>query len=296
MMQVGLVLLIEGNEQNFPRYAAIRQLAREAEAAAFDSLWFYDHLLFREESGPKGQWECFTLLAALAEATQQIQLGTLVACTPFRNPAMLAKIASALDEVSQGRFVLGLGAGWNEAEFKAFGYPFDHRVDRLEEALQIIRPLLQKGKVDFRGRYHEASDCVNLPTRQLPGPSLMLGANGPRMLRLAARYADSINTGFNLNQPQESKAKIAAACQAEGRDPETLEFTTTMWAAFPDLGPTPPWMNEDTYAAAEPIADRLFAYHEQGLHHVMVDFQPNNSLGLARMAEALVLYRAQINS
>lgn len=293
-MQVGLVLLIEGNEQNFPRYTEIRQLAREAEAAAFDSLWFYDHLLFREESGPKGQWECFTLLAALAEATQQIQLGTLVACTPFRNPAMLAKIASALDEVSQGRFVLGLGAGWNEAEFKAFGYPFDHRVDRLEEALQIIRPLLQKGKVDFRGRYHTALDCVNLPTRSLPGPLLMLGASGPRMMRLAARYADSINTGFDLNNSTASKVKLAAACQAEGRDPATLELTTTMWAAFPDLGSTPPWMNESTYAAAEPIADRLLAYHEQGLHHVMVDFQPNNAAGLARMAEALAIYRARL--
>lgn len=295
-MQVGLVLLIEGKEQTFPRYTEIRQLAHEAEAAAFDSLWFYDHLLFQEESGPKGQWECFTFLTALAEATQQIKLGTLVACTPFRNPALLAKIASALDEVSQGRFILGLGAGWNEAEFKAFGYPFDHRVDRLEEALQIIRPLLQEGKVDFRGCYHAAPDCVNLPTRPLPGPPLLLGANGPRMLRLAARYADSINTGFDLNNPETSKAKIAAACQAEGRDPATLALTTTMWAAFPDLGPTPPWMNEDTYAAAEPVADRLLAYHEQGLHQVMVDFQPNNLAGLARMAQALMLYRAQINS
>lgn len=117
-MQIGVVLSIEGNEQAGIPYRTVRDLALQAEQAGFDSLWLYDHFLFRSDESTAGQWECFTFLAALAEATECITLGTLVACTAFRNPALTAKIATALDEVSNGRFVLGLGAGWNETELK----------------------------------------------------------------------------------------------------------------------------------------------------------------------------------
>ena len=137
-MKVGVVLLIEGNEQfGVPNYRHVRDLALRAEQAGLDSIWLYDHLLFRfNDDPPIGHWECFTFLAGLAEAAQSIALGTLVACTAFRHPTVLAKMATALDEVSAGRFTLGVGAGWNEPEFSAFGLPFDHRVSRFEEALQ----------------------------------------------------------------------------------------------------------------------------------------------------------------
>src|SRR6185312_15252700 len=117
-----------------------REMAQRAEAAGFDSLWLFDHLLYREPNEPTiGIWECWTFLSALAEATTTVEIGTLVACTAFRNPAVLAKMAVTLDEVSNSRLTLGIGAGWNQAEFEAFGIPFDHRVDRFEEALKIIK-------------------------------------------------------------------------------------------------------------------------------------------------------------
>src|SRR5258706_4049985 len=231
-MKVGVVLLIEGNQQfGVPNYRHVRDLALRAEQAGLDSIWLYDHLLFRfNDDPPIGHWECFTFLAGLAEATQRIALGTLVACTAFRHPTVLAKMATALDEVSTGRFTLGLGAGWNEAEFSAFGLPFDHRVSRFEEALQIIAPLVRTGQVDFTGTYYRAADCLDLPRgpRQ-DGPPLLVAGFGPRMIRLAARYADSINTGFNIDDPDSAHAKIAAACAEVGRDSAALAITIPGW-------------------------------------------------------------------
>lgn len=116
-------------------YAETRELALQAEATGFDSIWVFDHLLLRYPGQPtEGVWEGWTVLAALAEATRRVELGTLVSCVPFRAPALLAKMADTLEEVSGGRLILGLGAGWHQLEFDAFGIPFDHKVDRFEEA------------------------------------------------------------------------------------------------------------------------------------------------------------------
>lgn len=292
-MKVGVILMLEGTDETAPRYPEIRAMARRAEAAGFDSIWIYDHLLFREEHGNKGQWECFTCLAALAEATERVELGTLVAATPFRNPALLAKIASALDEISGGRFTLGVGAGWNEAEFRAFDFPYDYRVDRFEEAVQIIGPLLREGRVDFRGQYYNAPDCENVPRRSAEhGPRLLIGANGPRMTRLAAQYAAGLNTGVNLDDPAPKHADIAAACAAVGRNPQALELSVPGWAAFPDLGDTPPHMREAVLGSAAEVADLMRKFERAGVQHVMFDFRPNNETALERMSKALGLYRA----
>src|ERR1043166_9506350 len=127
-----------------PAYGEIREAALLAEEAGFDSIWFADHLLYRRPGQPTmGIWESWTVLAALAEATQQVQIGTLTLCASFRNPAVLAKVATTLDEVSNGRLIVGIGAGWNEPEYRAFGLPFDRRVGRFEEALQVLVPLLR---------------------------------------------------------------------------------------------------------------------------------------------------------
>ena len=152
-MKVGWTVMLADylGQGRTPRYKEIRDMARRAEAAGFDSVWLYDHLLYRMDGRATiGIWECWTILSALAEATERVELGTLVACNSFRNPALLAKMAITLDEVSNGRFILGLGAGWNKAEHDAFGMPFDRLVGRFEEALQIIRPLLKEGRVDSR--------------------------------------------------------------------------------------------------------------------------------------------------
>ena len=286
-MKIGMVLLIEGNATlGLPRYRDVRNLAIAAEAAQLDSLWLYDHLLFQAGDRTIGQWECFTFLAALAEATERIEMGTLVACTAFRNPALLGKMATALDEVSGGRFTLGLGAGWNEAEFRAFGLPFDHRVARFEEALQIIAPLVREGRVDFRGAYYQAPGCENAPRGpRTEGPPIVVGAFGPRMLRVAVRYADGVNGA--------SPAAVRAACVEAGREPATLAITMPAWAGFPDLGPVPDHMQGSTYRSAAALAEHFCAERDAGVSHMMVDFRPNSSAGLARIAEAVRLFRQE---
>src|SRR6476659_10190809 len=129
-----------------PSYPEVRDMALRMESVGLDAIWLYDHLLYRFPDQPTtGVWEGWTVLAALAEATRRVQLGTVVMCTPFRNPALLAKMAVTLDAVSGGRFTLGIGAGWHQPEFDAFGVPFDHRGARFDEAVQIIAPLLRDG-------------------------------------------------------------------------------------------------------------------------------------------------------
>src|SRR6478752_4424008 len=157
--RVGLMLPISEGQMDggVARWTDILAMAQTAEAVGFDSLWLADHFIYRfpgqDESGP---WEAFTILAALAAATKRVQIAPLVACTSFREPALLAKIADTMDEVSGGRFILGLGAGWNQPEYTAFGYPYDHLASRFEEALTIIVPLLREGEVDFEGQYYTA--------------------------------------------------------------------------------------------------------------------------------------------
>src|SRR5262249_13375315 len=153
-MKVGIVLrTTEGGPQGqTPTFHAIAQLAQAAEHAGLDSIWLPDHLLFRYSSRGGVFWGVLTLLGALAAVTPRLTLGTIVVATPFRPPALVAKSAATLDAISGGRLILGLGAGWYQPEFKAFGYPFDHLASRFEEALQIIAPLLREGKVAFQGQ------------------------------------------------------------------------------------------------------------------------------------------------
>jgi probable F420-dependent oxidoreductase len=234
-MKIGLVLPM--NEADGPGAASwprIRTLAQQAEAGGIDSLWLYDHLIFRFPDQPEdGIHEAVTLLAALAGATERAELGTIVLGTGFRPPALTAKMAATIDEISDGRLILGLGAGWHEPEYTAFGYPFDHRVGRFDEVLQIITPLVRGERVTLHGRFHQVEDAVLIPPparpTRLPGRiPILIAAKGERMLRLTARYADAWNTawfGFPNERSASRMADIRAACEAEGRDPATLELT-----------------------------------------------------------------------
>src|SRR4051794_12360499 len=202
-------------------------MARAAEAVGFDSIWLGDHLLYRGEGDDeRGPWEAWTLLAALAAATQRVDLGPLVACTAFHPPGLIAKMAATLAEVSGGRFVLGLGAGWNEPEFRAFGLPYDHRVSRFEEAFTIIRRLLAGEQVTLHGRFFRADDLVLLPRPAAP-PRLVIGSNGPRMLAGTLPHAHAWNTWFDSygNSPEgfaELNGRISAAARDAGRDPAEI--------------------------------------------------------------------------
>jgi probable F420-dependent oxidoreductase len=278
------------------RYETIRSIATQAEADGFDSIWLADHLLYRDADGTTGIWECWTVLAALAEATQRVELGPLVVCNSLRNPAVLAKMATTLDEVSQGRLILGMGAGWNEPEYQAFGLPFDHRVDRLEEALRLLSPLLRDGHGDFTGRYYQARDCEIAPRGpRAAGPPLLVGGEGPRLLTLAARYGDMWNTGEG-GEPEtmvDRVAKIAAACDQVGRDPATLGVTALIGLWFPDLRPDKPRAFEYLLTGTpQEVAAAMHGYADLGMQHIMFQCMPFTEESLRRLTEALQLYRA----
>lgn len=220
----------------WPEY---RDMAVAAEEVGFDSLWVGDHLLYRTEEGAAGPWEAWTLLAAIAAVTHRVEIGPLVAATAFHSPAMLAKMAATVDEISNGRLVLGLGAGWNEVEFDAFGFPFDHRASRFEEAFTIIRTLLTSGRITHTGEYYTVSECELLPPPRPGGPPLMIGSIGPRVLRATLPWVRSWNAWYSWfgNEPQgldRLLADLDRACQEVGRDPTTLERTVTVMVQMPD--------------------------------------------------------------
>jgi len=304
-MKIGLVVLLVNSggvnsalsADNSKRpYDSIRAVAQQAERDGFDSIWLYDHLLYRNPGEPtRGIWECWTMLAALAEATGRVGLGTLVTCNSFRNPAILAKMATGVDEVSHGRLILGVGTGWNEPEYQAFGLPFDHRVDRFEEALQIIKPLLREGHVDFAGKYYQAQGCEIVPRGpRSEGPPLMVGGDGPRMLKLTAQYADLWNTCY-MGKPETMAvriAKIKSACREVGRDPKTLGATALISLWFPDLQAQKPSLcDESLTGTGRELAEAMRGYEELGVQHIMFHCVPYVPEALQRLTEALHLYR-----
>jgi alkanesulfonate monooxygenase SsuD/methylene tetrahydromethanopterin reductase-like flavin-dependent oxidoreductase (luciferase family) len=299
-MQIGLIMPIAEDDERrtTPSYPEIRAIARQAEAAGFDSIWVYDHLLYRFGEHPTaGIWECWTLLAALAEATDRVRHGTLVMCVPFRNPALLAKMADTLDEISRGRLILGLGAGWHQPEFDAFGLPFGHKVDRFEEALQIIVPLLREGRVDFTGTYYSAPNCELRPRGpSTRGPEILIASFKPRMLRLAAQYADSWNTAW-LGRPTalpDRRAALEAACAQVGRDPATLAVTVGVSVAYPTPGKAseaPPSPDKVLTGSPADVAAGLRAYADMGVAHVICSLEPATPGAVDWLAEAVRLAR-----
>lgn len=306
--KVGLLVpLIEGTMAgDSARWGDLLAFARRAEALGYDSLWLSDHLLFRlagREDQPVGMWEGWSVLAGLAAATTRITLGTFVTCTGFRNPALLAKMAATVDEISDGRLVLGLGAGWHEPEFDAFGYPFDHRVSRFEEAFTIIRSLIQDGHVDFEGTYYRARDCELRPRGPRAGRlPLLIGSNGPRMLRAAAPYVQAWNSDWT-NRPGEIpplRERVDAACLDVGRDPSTLERTAGVVIDLPVRDPardgrasvsgaTAPGTDASRPATGSPeeLAELLRGYVAEGITHVQTWIDPSTPAGLEWFAQVL---------
>lgn len=300
-MKVGFIIPMgeDGATGQSPRYADIRSLALQAEAAGFDSVWVYDHLLYRfPERGTMGVWECWSVLSALAEATERVELGTLVMPVSWRNPALLAKMATTVDEISNGRLILGIGTGFHQPEFEAFGYRNDHLASRFEEGIQVIRALLKDGKVDFHGEYVSAPDCEILPRGPRPdGPPILVASNGERMLRLTAQYADAWNTAWfgPVEDAAERRARFEQACEDVGRDPSTIETTIGVHCAQPfggvEFDPA-----KSLTGTPEEIAAGLRAYEESGVSHVicgaLASMRPDYvSHVMERVGEALNEYR-----
>jgi len=280
-IRVGIQLPEVEREVRWPEQL---DMIRAIEDLGFDSIWLGEHLLYRwEDRPPRGPWEAWTMLAAIAAVTRRVEFGPLVACTNFHNPALLAKQAVTIDEISGGRFVLGLGAGWNETEFRAYGYPFDHRVDRFEEAFTIIRTLLHEGAVDFDGRFYQARDCELLPTGPRPaGPPLLIGSNGPRMLRMTMPHADAWNSWFDSfgNTPDGIPALrsiVDAACHDVGRDPAAIRRTVAVQVKLPGGGGRIQGTDRPQSPLEGPpavMAEALQAYASQGIDEVQLVVDP----------------------
>jgi alkanesulfonate monooxygenase SsuD/methylene tetrahydromethanopterin reductase-like flavin-dependent oxidoreductase (luciferase family) len=289
-MKIGIQLPEVEREVTWPELWAMTRLIEDS---GLDSVWVGDHLLYEQDGEWVGPWEAWTTLSALAAVTDRIELGPLVAATPFHAPAMLAKKAATLDEISGGRFILGLGAGWNATEFAAFGFPYDNRVSRFAEAFTIIRTLLSEGEIDFHGEYYDVSDCKIVPRPHTPGgPKLMIGSVGPRMLRLTLPYVHQWNAWFVQFDNDPGKAAelirwVDEQAEAVGRDGEPVEKTV---CALFQFGDSPLRHNAENGTSG--LDDQLRAldgFRDAGVDHLQLILDP---ITIESIDEAIAVVRA----
>jgi alkanesulfonate monooxygenase SsuD/methylene tetrahydromethanopterin reductase-like flavin-dependent oxidoreductase (luciferase family) len=298
-LRVGVQLPEVERRVDWPELLA---MARTAEDVGLDSLWLGDHLLYDLPGGvTRGPWEVWTSLAAVAAVTSRVELGPFVASTAFHAPAMLAKMAATVDGISGGRLVLGLGAGWNEREYTAYGFPFDERVSRFEEAFTVIRTLLREGRIDHHGRFHDLTDCVLDPGPTRPGgPPLMLGSTGPRMLHIGLPHVELWNTWWSqyANSPAEFarlRERVDAAAAEAGRRPGEVGATAAVLVRL--AGGAGRVMGDSPHAASvapvsgEPgaLAEHLHAMAEAGAVHVQLVLDPITVESLTAIGQALTV-------
>lgn len=279
----------------------MREIAITAEQAGFDSIWVGDHLLFRDPvSGVRGPMEAWSTLAALGEATERALIGPLVAATSFHNPAMLAKKAATVDDISGGRLVLGVGAGWNRPEYEAFGFPFDQRVSRFEEAFTVLRTLIREGAIDFEGRFFRHREMELLPRARADMP-LLIGSNGPKMLRIAAPHVDMWNSWYTHfdNRPEgllTLTGEVDRAAKEVGRPPGEIERTAAVLVQLergtgriagsterPDVQPIT--------GSSQGVAEALAEFGEAGITHLQIVLDPIDARAVTELAEAIRLLR-----
>ena len=275
----------------------LKDMALTAEAVGFDSIWVGDHLLYRTATAARGPWEAWSIMAGLAAVTERVLIGPLVAATSFHSPAMLAKKAATIDEISNGRFILGLGAGWNRTEYDAFGFPFDHRASRFEEAFTIIRTLLREGSIDFVGEYYKVRDCELIPRPRPGGPPLMVGSQGPRVLRATLPHVDMWNAwhAWFDNDPAKLKGlttEVDAIATASGRSPADVAKTVAVMVGAPGGQGRIYGDAEHEGAAAidgsiEDVAAGLLAFADSGIAHVQLVVDPITAESIEWLAAVL---------
>lgn len=282
-------------EVRWPEYAG---MALAAEEAGFDSIWVGDHYLYRpgdrrgHDLPERGPWEAWSLLSALAAVTQRVALGPLVASAAFHNPAILAKKAATVNEIAGGRLVLGMGAGWNETEFRAFGIPFDRRASRFEEAFEIVRRLLAGERVTFEGRFHHAEDAVLLPPPT--PPRLMTGTEGDRLLRATLPHVDAWNTWFDdtRNSPEgfaERNARITKVAEEVGRDPGEVERSACVLVAVDPSAQERPVDPAFPPVPLERLGGHLQGMRDAGADEAILVLGPITESSIRAVAEALGL-------
>ena len=291
MIRVGVQLPEVEREVRWPEHAAI---ALAAEESGFDSIWLGDHLLYRGDGRPeRGPWEAWTLLAALAAVTERVRLGPLVACASFHPPGLVAKMAATIAEVSGGRFVLGLGAGWNEAEYRAFGLPYDRRVARFEEAFAIVRGLLAGESVTLAGRFWQVDDAVLLPRPAQEVP-LMVGSNGERMLSIALPHVAWWNTwyagyGNTVEGFAELNASIGAAAARAGRDPQDVKRSAAVLVELePDAVRRPHGDEGIPPVAPDELPGHLQGLEEAGADEAILILRPITEASVRAVGDAVL--------
>ena len=274
-------------------------LAKAAEAAGFDSIWVPDELLYRFDDAPAvGWWECWTMLSAVAASTARVELGTFVSCTNYRNPALLAKMAATVDEISGGRLILGLGAGWSERQFRTFGYPADHLLDRFGEALAVIRGLLREGRVTFEGRHYQAQDAELLPAGPRPGGiPILVGGTSRRVMRLAVRHAQAWNVFLMGGDCSPGRvppflAALDEACASTGRDPATLGRSAGVMVALSEepfrVGKSD-WAQGALRGTPAELAEHLRAFARAGIDHLQLGISPPTAGAVEEVGRVLEL-------
>ncbi len=278
-------------------------MSQAAEAVGFDSIWYGDHLIYDLDVGPRGPWEAWTTLSALAAATTTVELGPLVASTSFHAPAMLAKMAATVDAVSEGRLIVGLGAGWNKREYDAFGFAYDRRVSRFEEAFTIIRTLLREGEIDFDGDFYRAEQCVLHPRSPRPGgPPLMVGSIGERMLGITLPHVDAWNMwwsqyGNTVEGFAAEKARVDAMIEAAGRPVDAVAATAAVLIQLDggrgrQMGDFVNEPIEPITGSVTEIAERLHGFEAAGAAHLQLVVDPITRDSIEWLGDVLAAFRA----
>jgi len=294
--EIGLVLPLNQSfvDGSTTRWTEIRDMAVRAEEMGFDTVWTADELLWRPPEateGGTGWWECVAMTGAVAAATSRVKVGTWILSALHRNPGISAKAVETLDEISGGRFVLGLGSGHAGNQGKIFGLLEDHVYSRFEEALEIIVPLLRHGRADFEGRFHAARGLEQRPLGPRPGRiPIMIGAGGSKMIRLAARHADVwswyVNERSEVAEFEPRLRELEAACAEVGRDPATIGRSAGIWVEPTGVGGAEA-MAVPVRGSALEIADGIRSFHAAGFTQVELMLWPSTMAALEAMAPVL---------
>lgn len=292
-MRVGIQL---PEVERVVRWPEIEAMARSIDAGGFDAIWVGEHLLYREGDTVAGPWEAWTTLAAVAAVTERVTLGPLVAAVPFHHPAVLAKRAATLHEISGGRLVMAVGAGWNRTEFEAFGLPYQRRVDRFEDSIGVIRRLLRGEEVTHSSEFVTLDRCRIVPLPETDPPPFVIGSNGKRMLSSTLPWADGWNSWFEDfdNDPRRLVGLIDDVddvCRAVGRDPAEIDRSVALLFQFGPPGPSPRG-SHPIRGSDDEMAETLAAVEGCGVDEVQLVVDPITLESIEAARRVVAVYRA----
>jgi len=273
-LQIGMTLFTMEDPEtgDAPRWGDLQRRAALAEEVGFDTVWVADELQWEMEAwdSPRGWWECLSMAGALAASTSTIGIGTWVLSALHRNPGLIAKAAETLDEISDGRFILGFGSGHAGRQGEAFGFPLNYTVSRYEEALSIVTALRGNGRATLHGKYHSAVDQVLAPKGPRDGGCpLMLGGHGPRTMKLAVEHADIWSAyATKSSQPEafsEMLDSLDSICREVGRDPGSIGRSIGVFVVAPGVEPEA-WVAGDNpiHGSESQITDTILQFESMG--------------------------------